>query len=274
MDRKMSTKRSLRIASVAGFGLAVLAAVAAAQDVGVFVASKATTGNLGGLAGADAICQELAAAALPKWAGPWVAMLSDSSINASDRIPAPGVGGAYVRASDPSVVVAIGLQGLMSGSLRNPILLDEAGERPPIVGHTGRASAWTGTSPALVDLGNNCSDWTDGTESARGIGGASEMADSNWTAQVTAGCDLQLYLYCFGQQEAPPSMEVCRKAVSEKAARYETLFPTLNCASRVANAINDAITDGSCPLPPRMPIRTIWSSIFYYPYSEIMENGC
>lgn len=77
------------IAAVASLACLVLAGPAIAQDakMSFFVTSAGSGdgGNLGGLAGADAICQQLAEAA-GSTGQSWKAYLSAEGVNARDRI--------------------------------------------------------------------------------------------------------------------------------------------------------------------------------------------
>jgi hypothetical protein len=195
-------ERRLRIAAVVVVAFPVLASVARAQDISVFVSSQTMNGNLGGLSGADSVCESLGTTAFPG-SGPWVAWLSDSTTNAVDRIPIPDPDGAYVRATQPNTIISDDLGDLTDASLSAPILLDENGATPPVNPLTGRATTWTGTSTAGTAVANNCVNWTSSEAGDLGLGGASELSDHNWTLQVTAGCNLEFHLYCFGDLFSP-----------------------------------------------------------------------
>ena len=135
-----------------------------------FVTSaKSTTGNLGGLSGADNLCQRLAAAV---GAGNkvWHAYLSvardldNRPTNARDRIG----GGPWVNAS--GVVVAGDLSGLHARRGDAAVFVDERGQRIP--------GQWAGSSgPVEHDVltgsnadgtlmsGMTCNDWTSNSSS-------------------------------------------------------------------------------------------------------------
>ena len=144
-----------------------------------FVTSATSvTGNLGGLAGADATCQRLGAAA-GQGARTWRAYLSverDSAnanqpANARDRIGA----GPWYNAN--LALVANNVAELHSRTGDAAVFLDERGQR--INGQ------WTNSpSPVQHDIltgsnadgtllaGSTCSDWTSDSDGAGGTGGA------------------------------------------------------------------------------------------------------
>jgi hypothetical protein len=161
-----------------------------------FVTSaKSPTGNLGGLRGADNLCQSLAAAV---GAGnrPWRAYLSvardldNKPTNARDRIG----GGPWVNAS--GVVVAGDLNGLHARRGDAAVFVDERGQRIP--------GQWAGsTGPVEHDIltgsnadgtlmsGMTCNDWTSASSSLAaqvghsdglGPGGNPAGALSSWNS--------------------------------------------------------------------------------------------
>jgi LPXTG-motif cell wall-anchored protein len=194
--------RPLRIAGVAVLGVAALAEVAGAQDVGIFVSSTVSKGNLGGLAGADAICQSLGAAAFPG-SGPWVAWLSDSTpTHARDRIAQPGAGGAYVRATRPNHVIATSLADLTDGSLAHAVVLDETGHP-----RGGAYFVWTGsTSSGRYFAGHgDCNSWTSDSGSFEGGVGSTRSTGKWWVESQSFRCcwpcnpqQADVALYCVG----------------------------------------------------------------------------
>jgi hypothetical protein len=168
----------------------------------VFVTSTSSTGDLGGLAGADASCQKLAGSAgLP---GTYKAWLSDSTTDAATRLTH---GNAYALVD--GTLVASSWAQLTSGVLMYPIDLDERGSA------VASNEVWTDTNEdgtAAYDLDNaieDCSDWTNGTTatsepaptSELAFGGLASSADANWTVldDGNYGCGTQGRLYCFQQ---------------------------------------------------------------------------
>jgi hypothetical protein len=117
------------------------------------VGSGALGGNLGGLVGADAICQGLASAA-GAGAGTWHAYLSTSAEDARDRIgtgPWTNFDGAVIAAD----VAALHNDGLSNGNPQH--MLDEAGNTVPVSEH----DIFTGSQDdGTLFTDATCQDWT------------------------------------------------------------------------------------------------------------------
>jgi hypothetical protein len=102
----------------------------------VFLTSKVSTANLGGLAGADATCNDLAEnAGLP---GTYVAWLSDDDTDAISRITSNGP-----YATRTGRIVANDLADLTDLTLASPISQDEYGNEVPL------REVWTDRSVGL-----------------------------------------------------------------------------------------------------------------------------
>ncbi|MCP3974444.1 MAG: hypothetical protein GY720_08120, partial [bacterium] len=108
--------------------------IAEAQDLRVFVTSTQQNGNLGGLAGGDAVCEARATA--NTLGGTWRAWLSTSTVDAKDRLTEPA--GVFTRAVS-GTKVADDIADLTDGNIDNAILDDEFGV------DGGNSIAWTGT---------------------------------------------------------------------------------------------------------------------------------
>ncbi|WP_394836629.1 DUF1554 domain-containing protein [Pendulispora rubella] len=158
--------------------------------------SKTFKGELGGLEGADAKCQELAAAARHPLPGTYRAWLSSfrgqDPLHRFTRSDAP-----YVRTD--GTVIAQNWNDLLY-YLAAPIDVDESGNHLEIA---GPAMAWTGTEPDGTDNGReNCSGWeqSDGGGSPSfGSGGHYTDIDGKWTANAFQECRSSAHLYCFRQ---------------------------------------------------------------------------
>lgn len=174
----------------------VTAAPPSDDVVQVFVTSTAHQGDLGGLAGADAICQERAeAAGLP--GTDWTAWLSDGTTNAVGRIS----DGQYRLLN--GTVVANSKADLTDGMLEAPINLNEY--RQAQVGF-----AWSATNLDGTGTGNTCNDWTDASSEQGGCPdpgdpncgsvGSTSASNAEWTKLNAAPfqCSAQYNLYCFG----------------------------------------------------------------------------
>jgi len=167
-------------------------------QVHVFVTSGDSTGNLGGLAGADATCT--AAATGAGLTGTWTAWLSTSTTDASTRI----LDGEYQLLD--GTVVATSLADLTDGSLSAAINLDES------MASAASGNAWTGTLATGLASTDTCSDWTDGTDASSTVIGDTDNTNGGWTELASTNpCDFQRRLYCFadvGMPVAPDPVQV------------------------------------------------------------------
>lgn len=160
----------------------------------IFVTSQFYTGNLGGLAGADAKCQQLAdAASLP---GSYFAFLGATGIAAGDRI----TGDYELRLTDGVTVVANNKADLLDGSLDAAISKTETGA----AASDAQLRVWTATSADFSYFGQNCNDagqvpdWT--TTSSRTNSGIWTSTSSNWVAGGgVQPCLSSFSLYCIQQ---------------------------------------------------------------------------
>lgn len=147
-----------------------------------FVTSTDQNGNLGGLEGADRLCNDLAdAAGLP---GTYVAFLSDETVSALDRLV--GANG-WIRTDRRPF--ARNLDDLINWNprLQFPLNLDENGvER---------------AHDALVFIGQdtenaNCSNWTSEVGQVRA--GTVGRNSSEWRSGKLSHCSSERPIYCFG----------------------------------------------------------------------------
>jgi hypothetical protein len=160
-------------------------------------------GNLGGLAGADAICQKLADAA---GAGKrtWRAYLSTSRENARDRIgrgPWKNARGKQVSTS-PDELARSGVPG--------DRVFDERGGR---IDMKNAHDILTGSKPDGTFAGASCKDWTSSAATDKAMVGHADARDpmnkwDHWSStHETHGCDAaslqgtagRAHLYCFAR---------------------------------------------------------------------------
>jgi hypothetical protein len=157
----------------------------------VFVTSGEFAGNLGGLAGADAICQGLADTnGLP---GTYRAWLSDETGSPSTRFaPSPG---PYVLRN--GTVVANDWADLTDGPLLAPIEITE--QQSAVVG--GRT--WSNTERDGLPLLSNqkhCNNWTSAADPFIGHFGRAFASNAEWTDSGNhLPCEQTAHLYCFQQ---------------------------------------------------------------------------
>ncbi len=160
----------------------------------VFITSTAHTGNLGGLAGADAVCQTRANAA--SLGGTWKAYMVTDRSNAStnlDRLSHASV--PYARLD--GVVVANNWADLSDESIRVPITVSELGTNV-------NSNVWTGLSNVGGGTNQHCDNWSyAGTNclsgSACGSAGESGMTNNHWDGYYVFSCGSGFRLYCIEQ---------------------------------------------------------------------------
>ena len=158
----------------------------------VFVTSTTQDGNLGGLSGADAICQNLATSA--NLTGTYRAWLSDDSQSPSTRFSQSS--GPYQLLN--GATVATSWADLTDGTLATAITLAENGATFDDLG----LRAWTntranGTSGGV--LNENCAGWTTGANGSDGDEGQVAATSDNWTDFASGTCNNLFHLYCFQQ---------------------------------------------------------------------------
>jgi hypothetical protein len=155
----------------------------------VFVSSTVYGGKIGGLVGADFLCQDLAESA--GLSGTYKAWLSDDIASPSTR---------FVRSKGPYVLVngkriADNWKDLTDGSLKIPINVTQAGSKA-----ADSTSVWTYTKAdgAAIDANtNNCGNWAAAT--GDGDVGSETSRNATWTDNGAAACNTGQHLYCFQQ---------------------------------------------------------------------------
>jgi hypothetical protein len=156
----------------------------------VFVTSITYSGNLGGVAGADADCANAAAA--QTLGGAWKAWISSGSVNAIDRIN--DVGPWYLVDGVTKVF------NNKANLLTTPLFAideDETGAQPSWVGLDGM---WSGTTDQGIASGEDCQGWTsDLTDDMATTG--SITTDQTWGGSTSGpiDCNVQEALICFEQ---------------------------------------------------------------------------
>jgi len=160
----------------------------------VFASSEQSKGDLGGIAGADATCNALAATA--GLTGTYKAWLSDDLA---------GPATTFVQSSIPyalvdETIVASDWADLTDGVLSNPILLDENGSSHVLL------SVWTGTQiDGTPNPSPQCETasgaWTNPLAflGATGETGSAAETGSSWTTLGSISCSSSSRIYCFEQ---------------------------------------------------------------------------
>lgn len=154
----------------------------------VFITSATPTGAMGGLSGADAICQSLAAAAgLP---GTYLAWLSDASSSPRSRftqatVPYVLADGQAIADSWSDLTIGLGLNRLLNQTETGTALND------------GIIDVWTNSTSQGFARAYHCEGWTSTTTT--GWFGNAESTN-NWSDEGTRACGSGARLYCFQQQ--------------------------------------------------------------------------
>ncbi len=157
-----------------------------------FVTSTRVTGDLGGVAGADTICQMHAQNA--GLAGTYRAWLASSAGSAPSRL---GAARGWRRADGlPIADTAASLLG--DPRLFYLLVVNERGAR------TYSTYVWTGTRADGGASAETCGDWTSGAEFQWGATGNGNLASIAWTAGGRNECATTQPLYCFGIDHANP----------------------------------------------------------------------
>lgn len=172
-----------------------------------FCTSQKFTGNLGGVAGADAKCTQAAKnAGLP---GAYVAWVSSSASDARAR--GLSLARGFVRVDGlpftDAVLDASGAD-LTEGEVFYPLTVDERGN--PV---TAGELAFTGTLASGLRAPSNCLDWTSSAPAESGLTGAPYNGSVAWTeGGGDAPCNVGRRLYCLRSErnvatapKAPPA---------------------------------------------------------------------
>ncbi|MBI2600339.1 DUF1554 domain-containing protein [Candidatus Daviesbacteria bacterium] len=167
----------------------------------VFVTSTKYTGNLGGLSGADAKCQDRATAA--NLGGTWKAWLSDNQTSAGNRLSHATVSYKQLNGS----IIANNWNDLVDGSLQSLPVVTELGTNYYSAVWTG--TNYNGTVPQGTGQAAHCQAWTSSasTEYDLAVGAAGNAqvyyywtnVDINLFPQSFFSCNNNYALYCFEQ---------------------------------------------------------------------------
>jgi len=157
----------------------------------VFVTSTTRTGNLGGIAGAHAICQNEALA--NSLTGTFRAWISSNSTNDPES--------TFTRSTAPYFVwlgstaphwrqVANNWADLTDGALSSVI-------NTTLAGNVVHNATWTATTTTGAAWGSSCAAWTSTGE--HGLVGDTTVTDSRWSHHAEFGCHHNFHLFCFQQ---------------------------------------------------------------------------
>jgi hypothetical protein len=156
----------------------------------VFVTSTTYNGNLGGLSGADALCQVRAEASTStsiraKTFRAWLSTPTAAAV-------ATHVHGTGLYRRSDGAIVATGFFDLVDGVLAQPIALDE-------LGNAATGTVWTGTNLNGSSSASTCDGWTSASSGVIAQRGIAEGTSKVWTDDTTGPCDTSSRLYCVEQ---------------------------------------------------------------------------
>jgi hypothetical protein len=167
----------------------------------VFISSDEYQGDLGGVAGADAKCQELANNSDLTRGGAYKAWISGSSpaSSPSQRFTNRDQTGPYVLVDFDGTVVAEDWDDLttLKGDEYLRARLDRTEHGSVYDSHT-----WTHTQPDGSPGGPggaHCQEWTSDSSDDEGDRGFCAYRDGRWTEHGTQTCNVRGSLYCFEQ---------------------------------------------------------------------------
>ena len=181
----------VRITMGASFSVNLQCVLAPGSRI-MFVTSASFNGaGLGGLAGADQRCQQLATSANVPKGSSYRAWLSTTTTRAVDRFTSD----ARPVMTVTGIKIANSLADLGASSLLHAPNLDESGGLVTFPG-----AAWTGTA-ADGSPSATCNDWGTGPlpQALQGMIGNANAANSAWMAAGTQACTALVHLYCLGQ---------------------------------------------------------------------------
>lgn len=163
----------------------------------VFVTSTKYNGNLGGLSGADAKCQERANTA--NLGGTWKAWLSDSTTSVTSRFNVNFSSNIVFKLLNGDTIATEWID-LLDGSIARQISINEF--NAPIIANAGQYP-WVRTNTTIqgqVYSGSaSCNNWTSSDGSKWGLIGNGYARDSKWTNDSLQNCGNLTHLYCFEQ---------------------------------------------------------------------------
>ncbi len=156
----------------------------------VFATKDTTNGNIGGLSGADAMCQSAGQTLVS--GGTFKALLSTDIVNAKDRISSCNLFNSRKEHLTDDCA------DLWDGDLMASIRYDEFGASAP-------ASVWTGSlSTGMPKTTQTCQNWTSASSTPRGGSGRSSVSNSGWIDNGTNACNTAEALYCAQIITIPP----------------------------------------------------------------------
>jgi hypothetical protein len=248
---------------------------AVGDDWRIFISKTVTKGNFGGLGAADSICMQEATNAGLK--GKWLAVLSDETIAAKDRLQQLNSGNEItgdIRNMSPRrdlvAVGTLGAQGLWSGQLIAPVIYhaDTTIFDKSLMPRT----VWSGTnSLGFKSIASaHCANWTRTDERAER--GEVKMIDSRWIMfhGITqypnfTDCNGQGLIYCFGRTLDPVNPPADTPTPTETPTYTATASSTNTPEFTATNTPTVTPTDTYTRTPTDTPTNTFTATLTITP---------
>jgi hypothetical protein len=217
----------------------------------VFVTSQTFDGNLSGLTGADAKCQQAANSA--GLGGNWKAYIGEGSTSPESRI-LKSTSSPYKRLD--GVLIANNWSDLTDGKIAAQINIDEFGQ----LQNASYFYAWTGSTGSDGKV-SSCRNWTYDNKvysngnwtvptswtdyGSAGIINWPDYRQDQWYKGVSSGCHVKNRLYCIEQAQST-SVITCNAASISTSVRKIYYQDSLNAARTVLidNELPDVLADG------------------------------
>lgn len=157
----------------------------------VFVTSTTYNGNLGGLTGADSICQTRAAAGSLANPTKFRAWLSTDAVNVIDRITSDG---PWYR---PDGVKVAANKAALTNTANTPLLTAISQTETGAYITYQYQKVWTSTGDNGAGFADDCTTWSSNSSGVNGRVGYANISDSGWTHVASYSCNNTYALYCF-----------------------------------------------------------------------------
>jgi hypothetical protein len=179
----------------------------------LFVSSQTYTGNLGGLSGADSICNTLASNAASTLgttyaARPFKALIGVAGSTIQSRLQK--FGPVYNNKPGTRDEVKSGIDAMFtSGAVIDKVIVYSEQGNAVVDTGSNDEDTWTGASSnrtGSVDSGNNCNDWTTSSSGEDGnVGSGGQGTSSNnpgewlYDDSTSRSCSHSRHIYCISQ---------------------------------------------------------------------------
>ncbi|MCB0327905.1 MAG: DUF1554 domain-containing protein [Bdellovibrionales bacterium] len=157
-----------------------------------FFSGGATTGNLGGVSGADQTCADQLADQYSESSPTIVAFLADSTTrdDLEADIAAPASKKVYSLTSRDEEIADS--YALLFDTVSGPTPLEKSLKTKGVFS----SPWWSGADPAGADVADNCSNWQTDADTSDGQNGSDDDVSSVWLQNSVESCDNENNLLC------------------------------------------------------------------------------